>query len=101
LHLIMQLVTVEVTVLVSGVIGVGACAKAMLAVRTVDESAAVAASIIVMRRMIASDKTELTSYASIMTQKIGPHRAKAHNPGRQLRSSGRDRDAIHSHRIAV
>ena len=53
LHCIMQLVTVEVTVLVSGVIGVGACAQTGPD-RMTDESAVETATSIVRRRMIVS-----------------------------------------------
>jgi hypothetical protein len=52
LHDIMQVVTADVTVVVSGVMAVGLCAKA--AVQTADESAADTAKTIVTRRIIAS-----------------------------------------------
>jgi hypothetical protein len=54
LHLIMQFVTVEVTVDVCGVIGVGDCAKAVPAAAMADASTAATATTIVMRRMIVS-----------------------------------------------
>jgi hypothetical protein len=85
LHCIMQLVTVEVTVLVSGVIGVGACAKTG-ADRMTDESAAETASSIVTRRMLVSSPRpspgngdrhhhtrQTPSYAARITRETGPH----------------------------
>jgi hypothetical protein len=53
LHCIMQVVTAEVTLLVSGVIGVGACAKAVPD-RMTEDTAAETANTIVTRRMNVS-----------------------------------------------
>jgi hypothetical protein len=53
LHVIMQVVTVDVTVVVSGVIAV-VCAKAAPAAKMPDKTAAETATTIAMRRIIAS-----------------------------------------------
>ncbi len=54
LHFIMQVVTAEVTVVVSGVIAVGVCATATPATNIAEETAADTANTIAMRRIIAS-----------------------------------------------
>jgi hypothetical protein len=54
LHVIMQVVTAELTVVVSGVIAVGSCATAAPASNIPDESAADTASTIATRRMVDS-----------------------------------------------
>jgi hypothetical protein len=54
LHFIMQVVTAEVTVVVSGVIAVGVCATATRATNITEENTADTANTIAMRRIIAS-----------------------------------------------
>jgi hypothetical protein len=58
LHRIMQLVTVEVTVDRSGVIGVGDCAEAMPPLNRADENAAIVNSIAPGRMRISSTDSD-------------------------------------------
>ena len=65
LHFIMQVVTAEVTVVVSGVIAVGVCANATLATDITEETAADTANTIAMRRIIASQVACHVAYHAV------------------------------------